>query len=192
VGGTRPKPPARKHSLAQEPRTRVWYLYAGFEQGGSSRKEHNEEMTKRTLAAALMTLAVMLFSINLLAQSDSSPTQGQAPEGHKRGDMSRRGAMMSPQARLDHMAQALNLTDDQKNQIKPILEDESTQMQNLRQDTSLSQQDRFAKMREIHENTLSKIKPILNADQQAKLDAMGPGKGHGSHDRQHGTPPNPQ
>jgi Spy/CpxP family protein refolding chaperone len=149
-------------------------------------------MMKRVFAPVLMALAVMLFSMSLLAQSDTSQTQGQTPDSHKHGDMGAHGQMSSPQAHLDHLAQVLNLTDDQKNQIKPILDNEATQMQNLRQDTSLSQQDKFAKMRDIRQNTMSKIKPILNPDQQAKLDSMKSGKDHGGYNRQHPTPPNPQ
>ena len=68
--------------------------------------------------------------------------------------------------RLQRMTQALNLSDDQQQKIKPILENESTQMQSLRADTSLSQEDRMAKMKQIRENTSSQINPILNADQQ--------------------------
>jgi Spy/CpxP family protein refolding chaperone len=45
-------------------------------------------------------------------------------------------------------------------------------MQKLHQDSSLSQQDRMSKMREIHQNTTSQIRETLTPDQQQKLDAM--------------------
>jgi hypothetical protein len=45
-------------------------------------------------------------------------------------------------------------------------------MQQLRQDTSSSSEDRHAKMKQIHENTMSQVRPILNADQQKKLEEM--------------------
>jgi protein CpxP len=70
------------------------------------------------------------------------------------------------------MSTELNLTDDQKTKIKPILEDQSKQMQQLRQDTSSSSEDRRAKMKQIHESTMSQVRPILNADQQKKLEEM--------------------
>jgi periplasmic protein CpxP/Spy len=79
---------------------------------------------------------------------------------------------MSPDAMLDHLSTELNLTDDQKTKIKPILEEQSKQMQQLRQDTSSSSEDRHAKMKQIHENTMSQVRPILNADQQKKLEEM--------------------
>ena len=68
--------------------------------------------------------------------------------------------------------QQLNLSGDQQEQIKPILENESQQMQALRSDTALSQQDRMSKMQAIRKDTASQIKPILNADQQTKYQEM--------------------
>jgi Spy/CpxP family protein refolding chaperone len=80
--------------------------------------------------------------------------------------------MFSPEAQLNRMSQQLNLTDDQKTQIKPILEDQAKQMDALRQDTSMSPQDRHGQMRQIRANTMQKIRPILTADQQKKLDDL--------------------
>ena len=79
------------------------------------------------------------------------------------------------------MTQQLNLTSEQQTQIKPILESESQQMQELRGNTSLSQQDRMAKMQEIRQTTASQIKPILNADQQTKFEQMMSRQGRGGH-----------
>jgi hypothetical protein len=85
---------------------------------------------------------------------------------------------MSADQRLQMLTQQLNLTADQQQQIKPILENESEQMQAVRQDTSLSQDDRRSKMLQIHQNSASQIKPILSADQQAKWDEMMSHQGH--------------
>ena len=110
------------------------------------------------------------------AQDNQSPQAGH----HQRGEG------MSADAQLEHMSQALNLTDDQKTKIKPILEDAGKQMQQVRQDTSLSQEDRRSKMQQIHESTMSQIKPILNADQQKKLESMH-GRGERGHGHEKGT-----
>jgi Spy/CpxP family protein refolding chaperone len=111
----------------------------------------------------------------------------QAPEGQGGGQWSR-GQMPTVDQRLQHMTQALNLTDDQQQKIKPILTNESTQMEALRSDSSLSQDDRRAKMKQIRENTVSQINPILNADQQKKyaemMSKMGRGHGPGSASQQ--------
>ena len=81
----------------------------------------------------------------------------------------------------------LNLTDDQRAKIKPILEDTTAQSESLRKDTSLSPQDLHAKMRDLHEKSMTQIRGLLTADQQTKLDSMkqhegmghGKGMGHG-------------
>jgi Spy/CpxP family protein refolding chaperone len=79
---------------------------------------------------------------------------------------------MTPEQQLERMTKQLNLTDDQQAKIKPILEDQHKQIMALRQDTSISREDRFTKFREIRKQTHDKIYPILNADQQKKMDEM--------------------
>jgi protein CpxP len=60
---------------------------------------------------------------------------------------------MSTDQRLQMMTKQLNLTPDQQQKIKPLLENESQQMQALHQDTSLSQEDRMSKMQQIRQST---------------------------------------
>src|SRR3954468_17298102 len=113
----------------------------------------------------------LLLSAGAFAQDQSSGTasqdqqQGQKMGGHRHG-----GKMKDPQARLDHMSKVLNLTDDQESKIKPLLDNENQQMQALKSDTSTAKQDKRAKMMDIHKSTMDQIKPMLNSDQQAKLD----------------------
>ena len=92
--------------------------------------------------------------------------------GQGGGEMHGPHQPMSADQRLQMMTQQLNLTSDQQTKIKPILENESTQMQSLRSDSSLSQQERRARCRRYGENTNSQIKPILNADQQTQWQQM--------------------
>jgi hypothetical protein len=86
---------------------------------------------------------------------------------------------MTPDEELQRLDKALKLTDDQKNQIKPILEDRQQKMQSLRSDTSLSQEDRRSKMRSTFEDSNGKIRGVLNDDQKKKFDEMQQhGRGH--------------
>ena len=77
-----------------------------------------------------------------------------------------------PDQQLARMTKQLHLTDDQQAKIKPILEDQQKQMMALRQDNSLSREDRFARFREIRKDTFEKMNPILTAKQQKKLQKM--------------------
>ena len=118
---------------------------------------------KRALICALLTLAMAAPGTALYAQAQQDNGQG-GGRAH--------GMQMSPDQRMQHMTKMLNLSADQQEKIKPILESESQQMQTLHQDTSLTREQRFDKMREIRENTMTQIKPILSADQQAKWEQM--------------------
>jgi len=100
------------------------------------------------------------------------------------------GRGMNTQQQLDRMTEALTLTADQQTAIKAILDQSMKDNMALRQDTSLSDDDRMAKMRSIRESQTAKIKAVLTDDQKTKYDAMmaaqrqrGPGGG--------GAPPPP-
>jgi Spy/CpxP family protein refolding chaperone len=79
---------------------------------------------------------------------------------------------MTPESRLKMLTEKLNLTGDQQAKLKPILEDESTQMKTLHDDTSLAQADKRAKMKELRESSTEKINAVLTPDQQAKWKQM--------------------
>ncbi len=128
------------------------------------------EMKK--VAVCMMLLFGLVLTTTAFAQDQEQGT-GQNQGRWERGQGRHGGRMMmDPDARLQRMSKQLNLTEEQKAKIKPILENETKQIDTLRQDTSTAQQDRRAKFQEIHQSTMSEIRPILNADQQKKLDNM--------------------
>ncbi len=132
----------------------------------------------------LIAAAVLLFTASALSQEQPAPSGQEQQQGPGRRGM----MMMSPQERLDAMAKQLNLTDEQKTKIKPILEQEHEKMQTLRQDTSLSREDRMSKMMDIRKSTSEEIKKVLTPDQQKKFDEMRP-MGPGGRGRPQGPPP---
>ena len=143
-------------------------------------------MKRACTAFAVAILLAIALPLTMAAQTEAPPAQPQGQMGEHHDHMGRMGGPPSPQQHLDHLSKMLNLTDDQKAKIKPILENESTQVQSLQQDTSLSMQDRHTKMRGIHDTTMGQVRPLLTTDQQTKLDSMkqhegmGKGMGHGS------------
>src|SRR5690348_2261975 len=66
--------------------------------------------------------------------------------------------MMTPEAMVEHLSTQLNLSEDQKAKIKPMAEDVYNKMNDVRQDNSLSEQQRHEKIRQLHENALSQVK----------------------------------
>ena len=59
----------------------------------------------------------------------------------------------------------LNLTSDQQTKVQPILDAAKPQMVAIHQEA-------MQKMQSVMDNTLTQIRPILNEDQQKKLDAI--------------------
>src|SRR5438105_15919561 len=69
--------------------------------------------------------------------------QSESPENSQRGHRQQ----MSPDQQLERLSKALNLTDDQKQQIRPILQDRQEKIQSVRSDAWLSREDRRNKIR---------------------------------------------
>ena len=95
---------------------------------------------------------------------------------------------------LEQLSKALDLTDDQKPKVKVALDAQKQEMTDLRADTSLSQEDRRAKMKTIREEFTAKLKDILTPEQFEKWQKIsqhmrrnGPPGG----DTDAGTPPPP-
>ncbi len=120
------------------------------------------------LMAAL--LAAGSYAMAQTQEQAPATPQDQKPYGQKWHRRGRGGA--SVQQRLDHMSRQLNLTDEQKAKLKPVLEDEMKQMQAVRQDSSLSRDQRREKMMQIHQSTKPQIEAVLTPEQKDKLNRM--------------------
>jgi hypothetical protein len=66
----------------------------------------------------------------------------------------------------------LGLNEQQRQQIVPVLKDEFKQLEALKKETSLSGLKKLEQLKEIGKSFDEKIRPMLNADQQAKFQAM--------------------
>jgi periplasmic protein CpxP/Spy len=130
------------------------------------------------------TLVVLVLSSAVFSQASSAAQGDQQPQA--KSSQAKHQEMMTPEAMVDHLSTELNLTEDQRTKIKPIAEDVYKRMNEVRQDSSIPEQERREKMKQIHENGLSQAKPILTADQQKKLDEMMSSHSHkGSTPHQH-------
>jgi protein CpxP len=122
----------------------------------------------RLALSGLLAAGLTLSSAAAFAQQDNAapgaqtqqPADGQGQRGHKH---------MDPDQQVAHMAKRYSLTSDQQTQIKPILANQHQQMQALRQDTTLSREDKMAKFKSIREDSSSKIQAVLNDTQKQKF-----------------------
>jgi periplasmic protein CpxP/Spy len=102
------------------------------------------------------------------------------------------GRMGGGRGQVEMLTQRLNLTGDQQTQVKAINEDSMKQMMALRNDTSLSQDDRRSKMMDVRKASQDKIRAILTDEQKTKYDAMLAEMRERMKERGQGGPPPPQ
>jgi periplasmic protein CpxP/Spy len=126
----------------------------------------------RIALSGVLAAGLSLGVTSAFAQETPPPDASGAPAGH----MGRMGHMPSPDEQLAHMTKRYNLSADQQAQIKPILADRAQQMMTLRQDQSMSREDKMAKMKSLRDDSDTKIQAVLNdtqkkqyADDQAKM-----------------------
>ena len=81
--------------------------------------------------------------------------------------------------------QSLNLSQQQKDQIKPIFQSTRQQVQALRADSSLTPEQRRAKVKEIRQSQQAQLRAILTPEQQQQLQQMR----HHRRGQQNATPP---
>ena len=78
--------------------------------------------------------------------------------------------MMDPAQQLEGMTKRYNLSADQQNQVKPILVDQQQQMLLLHLDSSLSLDEKKAKMQNIRSDSDKQLAAILNDDQKKQFE----------------------
>jgi|GEM_PF-1894640 len=66
----------------------------------------------------------------------------------------------------------LNLTEDQKQKIRPIVVERQQRMLELRSDTSVKGREKMMKMKSVMENSDSRINAVLNPDQRQKYSEL--------------------
>jgi hypothetical protein len=120
----------------------------------------------RIALSGLLATGLTLGTAAAFAQQDSPAPDASAQQpGH--GRMGRQ--QMTPDEQVARMTKRYDLSADQQTQIKPIVADTQQQMMALRQDSSMSREDRMAKMKSIREDSSTKIQALLNDSQKQKF-----------------------
>ena len=70
--------------------------------------------------------------------------------------------------RFKNLAAQLNLSGEQKQQLKPIFRDEAQKLKNLRAQTGLSRWQKHAQLNQIRQDLLARITPVLTPEQLQK------------------------
>ena len=121
-----------------------------------------------------LMLILCLFGVatNSAVAQDNSGNQTQ---GSQAGEPSEHGyghRHFDPTQRTEMLSKQLKLTSDQQSKVLDVLKSQQSQMEKLRSDSSISQDDRRSKMMDIRKSSNEKIRALLTPDQQTKYDAM--------------------
>jgi hypothetical protein len=94
----------------------------------------------------LVLCVCIVLSIPVMAQTQSSMEPSQTATG----------------SQAQKISQALNLSPQQQSQVTPILENEEPKVQDIRNDTHLSTDEKQARIKKVYEQTDKLMKPILS------------------------------
>jgi protein CpxP len=119
---------------------------------------------------ALVAAGLISVGASFAAAQDNPSNDQQSPPAQD--NAMRRHGPVDPAQRTAELTKKLNLTSDQQTKVQSALQSERSQMESLHQDSSLSQQDRRAKMMDIRKATDAQIRGVLDANQQKKWDEM--------------------
>jgi Spy/CpxP family protein refolding chaperone len=79
---------------------------------------------------------------------------------------------MDPALRTQMLTKQLKLTSDQQTKVQEIFQTEQSQMNGLREDTTLSKDEMHTKMMDMHKSSDAQVRAILDPAQQKKFDEM--------------------
>jgi Spy/CpxP family protein refolding chaperone len=139
----------------------------------SSPVKENRRMKLIRLFAVLVAFSLVPLAFAQTSSGQDQDQKNDQQQEHRHGGhRGMQGGMGDPDQHLQMLTKQLNLTQEQQEKIRPILQDQHTKMEQLEQNSSTSKEDRRSQMQQMHQDTVSRVKEVLNDDQKAKFDKM--------------------
>lgn len=136
----------------------------------------------KTILITVLAVGSLLALSPALCADDSTNTPPSTPPAGAPP------AVQPPRGGFERMAEQLNLTADQKPKVQSILEAQRQKVRDLRQDTSLTAEDRKAQIKAVQEDTATQMKAVLTPEQFQKWQDM---RSHRNGPPPGGNPPPP-
>ena len=114
----------------------------------------------------LVVGTVLMFVMTAVAQQSSTGSEG----NKKQSQDSAQGAVPTPEEQLKVLTLKLDLTSDQIDKMKPILQQLHNGTQKIMDDKSLTREEQLARVRPLRYNARDQMLEILNDEQKKKLD----------------------
>jgi Spy/CpxP family protein refolding chaperone len=128
----------------------------------------------------ILIIFALFVTVNAFAQSPTSAGSSTSSDStstpkHRqmRGDRA--------EQRLKRLSKKLNLTDEQKEKARPIVQDEEKQISDLDNDSAMTPQQKHKKTREVRMASRAQLDSILTPEQKEKLPPQRARAGGGRH-----------
>jgi hypothetical protein len=119
--------------------------------------------------AIFLALSTSAYA-TMIAQQATGSSSDAVQDKQTQGDA--HSGMPSVEEHLKFLSQALALTSEQQDKARPILKEMQDGMLKLRQDESLTDEQRRDQMKAVHEHADKSFRPLLSDEQKKKLDQL--------------------
>lgn len=175
---------AQQLNLTDQQKTQIQgFTQAGRQQAQSIKQDTTltQEQKRDKFRQLRASTHQQVLGVLTPAQQEQMKQLRSQHAGMGRGKGAGMGHGMGPMAKL-------NLTDEQRAKIQPILQSSRQQAHAVRNDTTLTPEQKQAKMREIHQGAVTQMNSLLTPEQQQQWQQMRQHRGFGD---KHGPPPPP-
>jgi periplasmic protein CpxP/Spy len=121
--------------------------------------------TKTLALAVCMFITMLMLGLNSFARPQAAAQQSAPAQAAPK----MAPHQLSVDERMDRMSKELNLTPEQKEKIRPLLEEQDKQMSELRSNTSLTPEQKRDKARAMMMEAHEKFVAVLTPEQKEKL-----------------------
>ncbi|MCX5635548.1 MAG: hypothetical protein NTW55_06910 [Planctomycetota bacterium] len=118
---------------------------------------------------AVLITAVFAMSSQQAFGKDDPNAKAKVEKGQPKGPGDMRESINT---RMENLSKELNLTKEQQEKIRPIIENEMKEMRIVREDSSLTPEQKREKTKAIRQTTNEAINKILKPEQQKKYAEM--------------------
>ena len=131
------------------------------------------KLMSKSMAVILAVLITAVFAISSQQAFGKNDPNAKSPKVEKEQPKGGPGQMRERiKERMENLSKELNLTKEQQEKIRPIIEKEMKDIRTVRQDTSLTPEQKMEKVKAIHQATQAELNKILTPEQQKKYAEM--------------------
>jgi periplasmic protein CpxP/Spy len=128
-------------------------------------------MKRIQVAVLAMAMSCCICAIAMAQTNDQAVIEKKVAKKVK-STAGKETMMPAPEVQLKRMTKGLQLTDEQQQQIRPLLEDESAKLKAIRNNENLSPKQIRKQVEEMRSDTNAKIQTYLTPEQKEKHDMV--------------------